>query len=145
MNDSSSESLVEDTDEEMEEENDDDDESEDEANNNSKPNKSNNKKNTVEGKVNLDNITLNLIDTAGIRDSKDTVEKIGIEKAKEAYKNADLIIHVIDASNIDNEDKKRIMKLLLEEKELSLLQMLHFIKLVELLKKDYQEKELKAF
>ena len=61
---------------------------------------------TVEGKVNLDNITLNLIDTAGIRDSKDTVEKIGIEKAKEAYKNADLIIHVIDAANIDNEDKK---------------------------------------
>ena len=40
----------------------------------------------VEGKINLDNITLNLIDTAGIRDSKDTVEKIGIEKAVAALK-----------------------------------------------------------
>lgn len=61
---------------------------------------------TVEGKVNLDNITLNLIDTAGIRDSKDEVEKIGIEKTKKAYKEADLIIHVIDSNNIDDEDKK---------------------------------------
>ena len=60
----------------------------------------------VEGKVNLDNITLNLIDTAGIRESKDEVERIGIEKTKEAYKKADLIIHVIDSNNIDEEDKK---------------------------------------
>ena len=60
----------------------------------------------VEGKVNLDSITLNLIDTAGLRESKDTVEKIGIEKTKKVYKDADLIIHVIDASNIDDEDRK---------------------------------------
>ena len=60
----------------------------------------------VEGKVNLDHITLNLIDTAGIRESKDTVEKIGIEKTKKAYQEADLIIQVIDASNIDDDDKK---------------------------------------
>lgn len=60
----------------------------------------------VEGKVNLKNITLNLIDTAGIRESDDTIEKIGIAKSKEALKNADLVILLIDSSNIDEEDEK---------------------------------------
>ena len=60
----------------------------------------------VEGKVNLKNITLNLIDTAGIRDSDDKVEKIGIEKSKVALENADLVILVLDSSNIDEEDEK---------------------------------------
>ena len=60
----------------------------------------------VEGKADLGYITLNLIDTAGIRNSEDIIEKIGIEKTKEAYLKADLIIHVIDASNITDEDKK---------------------------------------
>lgn len=60
----------------------------------------------VEGKVILDNITLNLIDTAGIRDTEETIERIGIEKTREAIDNADLIILVLDSSNIDDEDKK---------------------------------------
>lgn len=60
----------------------------------------------VEGKVNLKNITLNLIDTAGIRQSSDVIEKIGIEKSMEALSQAELVILVIDASNIDDEDNK---------------------------------------
>lgn len=60
----------------------------------------------VEGKVNLKNITLNLIDTAGIHESSDKVERIGIEKSKEALETAELIILVIDSSNIDNEDEE---------------------------------------
>ena len=60
----------------------------------------------VEGKVNLKNISLNLIDTAGIRESSDKIEKIGIEKSKEALDKADLIILVIDSNNIDSEDEK---------------------------------------
>lgn len=60
----------------------------------------------VEGVVNLENITLNLIDTAGIRESKDIVEKIGIERSKAALENADLVILVLDSSNIDEEDEK---------------------------------------
>ena len=59
----------------------------------------------VEGKVNLKNISLNLIDTAGIRDSKDVIEKIGIEKSLEAINSAELIIMVMD-NNIDDEDNK---------------------------------------
>lgn len=60
----------------------------------------------VEGKVSLKNITLNLIDTAGIRETKEEIEKIGIEKTIEAIDQADLIILVLDASNIDEEDKE---------------------------------------
>jgi len=62
----------------------------------------------VEGKVNLKNITLNLIDTAGIHQSDDKVEKIGIKKSKEALSNAELVILVIDSSNIDDEDNELI-------------------------------------
>ena len=62
----------------------------------------------VEGKVNLKNISLNLIDTAGIRESNDKVEKIGIEKSKEALENAELVILVLDSSSIDDEDNKLI-------------------------------------
>ena len=60
----------------------------------------------VEGKVILENITLNLIDTAGIRDTDEKIEKIGIEKTMEAIEDADLILLVVDASDIDEEDKR---------------------------------------
>lgn len=73
----------------------------------------------VEGSVNIGGIILNLIDTAGLRDSNDIVEKIGIEKTKEAINKADLIILVFDYStelnDYDNElltlteNKKRII------------------------------------
>ena len=62
----------------------------------------------VEGKVNLKNITLNLIDTAGIRESDDKIEKIGIEKSKEALNEAEFVILVIDATNEDKEDEELI-------------------------------------
>ncbi len=60
----------------------------------------------VEGKVSLKNITLNLIDTAGIRESEDMIEKIGIEKSKKALEDAELVILVLDSSDIDEEDEK---------------------------------------
>ena len=60
----------------------------------------------VEGKVNLKNISLNLIDTAGIHETGEQIEKIGIEKTLEAIEQADLIILVVDASDITDEDKE---------------------------------------
>ncbi|MCR4855400.1 MAG: tRNA uridine-5-carboxymethylaminomethyl(34) synthesis GTPase MnmE [Erysipelotrichaceae bacterium] len=60
----------------------------------------------VEGKVSLKNVTLNLIDTAGIRDTDEQIERIGIEKTMKAVEDADLIILVVDASNMDEEDEK---------------------------------------
>lgn len=58
----------------------------------------------VEGKLNVGNITLNLIDTAGIRESNDFVEQIGINKAKEVLEKAELVLLVLDNSNITDYD-----------------------------------------
>lgn len=69
----------------------------------------------VEGDFNLNGVPVHLYDTAGIRDSKDMIEQIGIEKAKKAVENADLILFVLDETGIDNElydlvkDKKHII------------------------------------
>lgn len=52
----------------------------------------------VEGTVRLDGITLNLIDTAGIHESDDVVEKIGIDKSLQALEKAELVIVVLDGS-----------------------------------------------
>ncbi len=61
----------------------------------------------VEGDVNLGGLTLHLLDTAGIHDTDDKVENIGVEKAKNSIYQADLVILVIDNSKtIDDEDKK---------------------------------------
>ncbi len=60
----------------------------------------------VEGRVNLKNISLNLIDTAGIHESDDKVEKIGIEKSLAVLDQAQLVILVLDSSNIDEEDER---------------------------------------
>ena len=58
----------------------------------------------VEGEINLNGLKLLLLDTAGIRESSDAIEKIGIKKSKESINAADLIIHVLDAEfeNIDD-------------------------------------------
>ncbi len=50
----------------------------------------------VEGSVMIDNIELHFIDTAGIRETENIVEKIGVEKSKKAYENADLVIIVLN-------------------------------------------------
>ena len=60
---------------------------------------------TIEEFVNINGVPLILIDTAGIRNAKDEVEKIGIEKSKKLAKDADLIIAIVDASKkLNNED-----------------------------------------
>jgi len=61
----------------------------------------------VEGRLNIRNVTLNLIDTAGIHETEDYVESIGIERSKKAIEKADLVLMVLDASkeldDLDNE------------------------------------------
>ena len=64
---------------------------------------------TIEEAVSIRNLPVYLIDTAGIRDTDDTVEKIGIEKTKEAFNNADYIIFVVDGSRpLTSEDEEII-------------------------------------
>lgn len=59
----------------------------------------------IEEFVNISGIPLKIVDTAGIRETEDEVEKIGVERAKETSKNADLILFVIDATQgISKED-----------------------------------------
>ena len=53
----------------------------------------------VEGDISVKGIPLHLLDTAGIRESGDYVEKLGIERSREAIKNADLVLLILDSSN----------------------------------------------
>ena len=66
----------------------------------------------LEEQINLNGIILNIIDTAGIRDTDDIVEKIGVDKAKKYVKDADLIIYVVDSSTPLDENDFEIMELL---------------------------------
>ena len=76
---------------------------------------------TLEESVNLDGITLNLIDTAGIRDTEDVVEKIGVNKAKEALEKADLMVYIVDSSTALDENDREIIDLLNCDKTVVLL------------------------
>ncbi len=64
---------------------------------------------TIEESINLEGIPLKIIDTAGIREATNEVEKIGIEKSKKIAQEADLIIAIFDISKkVDNEDVKTL-------------------------------------
>ena len=65
----------------------------------------------VEGDINLNGIVLHLLDTAGIRDSEDVVENIGVNRAKKSIEDAELVIVVLDASNNLDDNDKEILKL----------------------------------
>ena len=75
----------------------------------------------LEEQMNLNGITLNIIDTAGIRDTEDVVEKIGVDKAKDYLVNADLIIYVVDSSTPLDENDKKIMEMIKDRTALVLL------------------------
>ena len=64
---------------------------------------------TLNESINLNGISLNIMDTAGIRETKDVVEKIGVERALKAAEGADLIIYVVDGSvPLDDSDRQII-------------------------------------
>lgn len=75
----------------------------------------------LEEQMNLNGITLNIIDTAGIRDTEDIVEKIGVDKAKDYLVNADLIIYVVDSSTPLDENDEKIMEMIKDRTALILL------------------------
>lgn len=76
---------------------------------------------TLEEQINLGGITLCLVDTAGIRDTNDYVESIGVKKAKENAQNADLIIFVVDSSRPLDENDEKIISLIKDKKVIVLL------------------------
>ena len=75
----------------------------------------------LEEQISLGGISLRMLDTAGIRSTEDKVEQIGVERAKEHAKNADLILYVVDASVPLDENDGQIMELLKGRKTILLL------------------------
>ena len=71
--------------------------------------------------INLHGISLNMIDTAGIHETQDAVEKVGVERAKKYAMDADLILYVVDASGNIDEDDQNIISLLDGKKAIILL------------------------
>lgn len=75
----------------------------------------------IEEYLNIDGIPLKIIDTAGIRDTEDIVEKIGVDRARESIEFADLIIAVFDVSRDLSQEDYNIIELIKDRKSLVLL------------------------
>lgn len=76
---------------------------------------------TLEENINLNGIILKLIDTAGIRQTEDIVEKIGVDKAKKMAAESDLIIYVVDSSTRLDKNDEEILSLIKDRKVIVLL------------------------
>ncbi|MGO5064387.1 tRNA uridine-5-carboxymethylaminomethyl(34) synthesis GTPase MnmE [Clostridium sporogenes] len=92
----------------------------------------------IEEYINIDGIPIKIVDTAGIRETEDVVEKIGVEKSKEKIDEADLVIFMLDLSRKIDEEDIEIMEFIKDKKYIVLLNKLdlnkdlneenHFIK-----------------
>lgn len=76
---------------------------------------------TLEEHIYLHGISLNVVDTAGIRDTEDVVERIGVDRAKQAARDADLIIFVVDGSRKLDESDREIMEFIRGRRSIILL------------------------
>ena len=76
---------------------------------------------TIEEFVNINGVPLKLIDTAGIRDAKDEVEKIGISKSREIAKEADLVIAIFDSSKELSKEDMEILEIAKNKKSIIIL------------------------
>ncbi|VYU00521.1 tRNA uridine-5-carboxymethylaminomethyl(34) synthesis GTPase MnmE [Peptoniphilus gorbachii] len=75
----------------------------------------------IEDYINLDGVLLKISDTAGIRETDDEVEKIGVNIAREKLKDADLVIAIFDLSRDFDDDDKEILKLIENKKHIIIL------------------------
>ena len=76
---------------------------------------------TLEEHLNFNGISLNLMDTAGIRKTEDLVEKIGVDRAMEHAKDADLILYVVDSSEPLSAEDEAIISMIREKQAIVLL------------------------
>lgn len=76
---------------------------------------------TLEENINFNGLSLKIIDTAGIRDTEDLVERIGVNKAKEIAKKGDLIIYVVDGSRELDDNDREIIKLINDKQAIILV------------------------
>ncbi|MGL5353667.1 MAG: tRNA uridine-5-carboxymethylaminomethyl(34) synthesis GTPase MnmE [Clostridium sp.] len=75
----------------------------------------------IEEYINLDGIPIKIIDTAGIRETEDVVEKIGVERSLEKIEEADLVLLVLDSSRSLDEEDKEIIEVVKNKKTVVLL------------------------
>ena len=75
----------------------------------------------IEEYINLDGIPIKITDTAGIRETEDTVERIGVERSKEKIEEADLVILMLDTSRELDEEDRLIIDAVKDKKYISLL------------------------
>ncbi len=76
---------------------------------------------TLEEQIQIHGISLQIIDTAGIRDTEDTIEKIGVDKARAYAKDADLILYVVDSAAALDENDEQIIRMIRGKKVIILL------------------------
>lgn len=75
----------------------------------------------IEEYINISGVPIKIIDTAGIRETEDLVEKIGVEKSKEKINEADLIVLILDNSRAIEEEDKEIIEYIKDKKYIVLL------------------------
>lgn len=75
----------------------------------------------VEAKINLGSVTLNLIDTAGIRETEDIVEQIGVSKSLDIIDKAELVLLVIDGSEYLTQEDKELIEKIKDKKHLIII------------------------
>lgn len=92
----------------------------------------------IEEIVNIKGIPLKIVDTAGIRETSDVVEKIGVEKTREASMDADLILLMIDASTGITENDRKLLPLLEGKKCLAIINKID-------LKENYDDSQMEKF
>lgn len=75
----------------------------------------------IEEYLNIRGIPINIIDTAGIRETTDTVERIGVERTREYFNKADLIIFILDSSDELSREDEEIFKLVKDKKTIVII------------------------
>jgi len=75
----------------------------------------------IEEYINVEGIPLKIVDTAGIRETEDIVEKIGVERSKEIFNKSDLVIFILNASEKLSKEDREIMELIVDKKAIVII------------------------
>lgn len=86
---------------------------------------------TIEEFIQIEGIPIKIIDTAGIRETEDEIEKIGINKSIEKTKEADLVIAIIDSSKELEEEDRKILEIIKDKKAIVLLNKIDKKRIIE--------------
>ncbi len=66
----------------------------------------------IKTSINISGVLFHFVDTAGIRETNDAIEKIGIERSKQEISNADIVLQILDVTSLNDEDHKKLDDLL---------------------------------